>query len=172
MNTPLLIEDIARVCHEANRAYCIALGDNSLPRWEDAPQWQQDSASMGVQRILQNPILTPEQCHQNWMEFKAGEGWTYGETKDVEKKQHPCMVPFAELPPEFKAKDELFRSIVLALGVDVYYKSYPEARSSFVPRGLVIGITPTPGTDIKEDHAAAREAAAVTAHLATKEEKP
>lgn len=46
------IEQIARVCHEVNRAYCQALGDDSQPAWEDAPQWQRDSALLGVQLLL------------------------------------------------------------------------------------------------------------------------
>jgi hypothetical protein len=29
---------IARACHEVNRAYCQALGDNSQPAWEDGPE--------------------------------------------------------------------------------------------------------------------------------------
>ena len=29
-------QEIARVCHEVNRAYCQAIGDNSQPTWEDA----------------------------------------------------------------------------------------------------------------------------------------
>lgn len=41
-------EQIARVVHEVNRAYCEALGDTSQPKWEDAPQWQRDSAMLGV----------------------------------------------------------------------------------------------------------------------------
>lgn len=28
---------IAQVCHEVNRAYCQALGDDSQPAWDDAP---------------------------------------------------------------------------------------------------------------------------------------
>jgi hypothetical protein len=31
------IEEIAKVAHEVNRAYCQALGDFSQPKWEDAP---------------------------------------------------------------------------------------------------------------------------------------
>ena len=29
----LTLNDIARVCHEVNRAYCQALGDNSQVEW-------------------------------------------------------------------------------------------------------------------------------------------
>lgn len=41
-------EQIARVAHEVNRAYCKALGDDSQEVWELAPQWQRDSAIVGV----------------------------------------------------------------------------------------------------------------------------
>ena len=41
-------EQIARVCHEVNRAYCRAIGDESQPAWEDAPDWQQRSAVLGT----------------------------------------------------------------------------------------------------------------------------
>jgi hypothetical protein len=40
--------------------------------------------------------------------LKRSEGWEHGETKDVERKTHPCLVPYDELPPEQKRKDELF----------------------------------------------------------------
>ena len=38
------MDSIARVCHEVNRAYCQALGDDSQPTWEEAPEWQRASA--------------------------------------------------------------------------------------------------------------------------------
>jgi len=34
------IEDIAKVAHEVNRAYCISIGDNSQQSWECSPEWQ------------------------------------------------------------------------------------------------------------------------------------
>jgi len=37
-------EQIAQVCHEANRAFCSSIGDNSQHAWDAAPQWQRDSA--------------------------------------------------------------------------------------------------------------------------------
>jgi len=41
-------ETIAVVCHEANRAYCSRIGDDSQPPWCDAPEWQKMSAITGV----------------------------------------------------------------------------------------------------------------------------
>jgi len=106
---------IARVAHEINRAYCASLGDTSQPAWEDAPEWQQNSALVGVDMHLAKPDATPEQSHESWLTQKLAEGWKYGPAKDAEKKEHPCCVPYADLPAEQKAKDYLFRGAVHAL---------------------------------------------------------
>lgn len=110
MNT----EQIARVAHEVNRAYCQALGDNSQPTWEDAPEWQRASARMGVDLHTMGDF-GPEASHISWMQQKLDDGWAYGPVKDPELKQHPCMVPFDQLPREQQAKDFLFRAVVHAL---------------------------------------------------------
>ncbi len=104
--------NIARIAHEINRAYCASLGDDSQPAWEDAPEWQKASALVGVDMHLANPDATPENSHESWLAQKLADGWKYGPVKDAEKKEHPCCVPYAELPPEQKAKDYLFRATV------------------------------------------------------------
>jgi hypothetical protein len=104
---------IARACHEVNRSYCLALGDLSQASWEDAPDWQRESARVGVIRAIEG--ATPEQLHESWLSHKQADGWIYGTTKDAEKRVHPCMVPYGELPPEQRAKDHLFSSTVKAM---------------------------------------------------------
>lgn len=107
-------EQIARVCHEVNRAYCQSLGDLSQPVWEDAPQWQKDSAMLGV-KLHTEKNVGPEASHESWMAQKVAEGWVYGPVKDAEAKMHHCIVPFDMLPPEQQAKDFIFRAVVHAL---------------------------------------------------------
>lgn len=107
------MEQIARVAHEVNKAYCDALGDHSQPHWEAAPPWQRESARMGVDLHLMGDF-GPEASHVSWMNQKLQEGWKYGPVKDPEKKEHPCLVPFSELSKEQQAKDYLFRGVVLA----------------------------------------------------------
>lgn len=108
------LDHIAHVCHEVNRAYCQARGDNSQPAWEDAPAWQRESARMGVDLHLGGDF-GPEASHESWTAQKVAEGWTYGPKKRPDLKQHPCMVPFDQLPREQQAKDYLFRAVVHAL---------------------------------------------------------
>lgn len=109
------IVKIARACHEVNRAYCEAMGDHSQPAWEEAPEWQKESAMKGVMLHLDNPNAGPEQSHESWFAQKVADGWIYGQVKDPAKKEHPCMVPFNELPTHQQAKDFIFRAVVHAM---------------------------------------------------------
>ena len=109
------VEDIAYVCHETNRAYCDTLGDCSQAVWAQAPQWQRDSAIKGVQFIIDNPHADPSASHVSWLKEKEVTGWKYGPVKDAEKKEHPCFVPYYELPIEQRRKDHLFGAITFAL---------------------------------------------------------
>lgn len=115
MGKLLDVDDIAEVCHEANRVYCAALGDFSQLPWVDAPLWQRESARKGVEFCLANPDASPSASHDSWLEEKRRTGWKYGPVKDPEKKEHPCYVPYEELPLEQRLKDHLFKGIVEAL---------------------------------------------------------
>lgn len=115
--SPHSVSYIARVAHEVNREYCMSLGDDSQPKWEDAPEWQKQSAINGVEFHIANPDAGPEASHENWRKQKEADGWVYGEFKDPELKEHPCMVPFHELPVEQRSKDFIFRAVVHALAL-------------------------------------------------------
>lgn len=111
----LSLEQIAEICHETNRLYCLMLGDDSQVPWPGAQYWQKQSALAGVMRIVDNPKIRPDEVHAAWLQHKIKEGWEHGPMKDAEKKEHPCIVHYDNLPEEQKAKDRLFRGIVLAL---------------------------------------------------------
>lgn len=114
---PLFTDDeivgIAAVCHEANAAYCSTLGDRSQVTWGLAPDWQRESAIAGVKKHLERD-LNPRQSHESWLSQKLRDGWTYGPVKDPRTKQHPCMLPYDELPESEKLKDHIFGAIVHA----------------------------------------------------------
>jgi hypothetical protein len=108
-------DKIAKVCHEVNRAYCLALGDFSQPAWEDAPQWQRESAYIGVELHINNPDTTPEESHAAWVKDKIEQGWVYGPLKDEFNRTHPCIVEYRHLPLEQRAKDYIFQAVVKQL---------------------------------------------------------
>lgn len=111
----ITVKEIARKCHEANKAYCEIIGDMSQPSWDDAPDWQKNSAINGVEIHLNDETMTGEDSHSAWSQQKLEEGWTYGKKKDPVKKTHPCLVPYEELPVEQRVKDIIFKVVVDAL---------------------------------------------------------
>lgn len=106
------INAIARICHEANRAYCVSMGDNSQVSWDEAPEWQRKSAVNGVIYHKENPDSQACDSHNNWLKEKRESGWKYGVVKNPEKKEHPCFVEFKNLPKAQQLKDSLFLAIV------------------------------------------------------------
>lgn len=109
------IVDVAKACHEINRAYCASLGDHSQLPWAEAPHWQRISAYNGVKFSIDNPDAPPSASHESWLEEKRRDGWKYGPVKDPERKEHPCFVPYDDLPVAQKAKDHIFQAIVKEL---------------------------------------------------------
>ena len=109
------VEQIAKVAHEMNRALCQAFGDDSQVPWEEAPEWQRSSAINNVEFHIINPSAGPEHSHNSWMTDKLNCGWKWGPIKDAEKKEHPSICAYQQLPPHEKAKDYLFCAVVNTL---------------------------------------------------------
>lgn len=109
------INAIAQVCHAANKAWCETKGDNSQKSWDEAEVWQKESAIKGVEFRLNNPEAGEDAQHNAWMKDKINDGWVFGLVKDSEKKTHPCILPFNELPIFQQKKDRLFCAIVDSL---------------------------------------------------------
>ena len=51
-----------------------------------------------VEQMAQN-------VHEVWAETRINQGWRYGKQRNDEKKTHPCLVPYNELPEEEKIYD-------------------------------------------------------------------
>lgn len=136
---------IAQVAHAINAAYCLSLGDASIPTWDEAGDQHQGSLAAGVEMHLANPDATLEQSHESWLAQKLTDGWAYGEVKDAEKKLHPCCMPYAELPAEQKVKDYLFRGVVHAL------KDLPDAEDVEAAVALALALKPAGKTEKSSD---------------------
>lgn len=115
MSADAVVESIARVCHEVNRAYCTALNDSPQLSWEDAPEETRESARTGVRAHLATPGISPAKSHALWCAEREKHGWTWGLKKNEEKKKHPCLVPFDQLPAPQRAKDYMFAAVVRTL---------------------------------------------------------
>jgi ryanodine receptor 2 len=62
-------------------------------------------------------------AHDIWARQRINEGWRHGPTRDDAKKQHPCLVPYDQLPESEKEYDrkaamETLKAII-ALGYHI-----------------------------------------------------
>ena len=55
--------------------------------------------------ILELSEKIAENVHEVWAQSRIAEGWTYGPQRDDTKKEHPCLVPYNELPEIEKEYD-------------------------------------------------------------------
>jgi hypothetical protein len=72
--------------------------------------------------ILELSELISKNTHEVWSAGRIRDGWTYGETRDDEKKTHPCLVPYEELSESEKEYDRNTSMETLKLIVRLGYK--------------------------------------------------
>lgn len=70
--------------------------------------------------------LLAKNAHDIWAKTRMEEGWIYGENRDDHKKEHPCLIPYEDLPDQEKQYDrntamETLKAIV-AMGYKVEKK--------------------------------------------------
>ena len=63
-----------------------------------------------------------DQVHEIWAEGRVKEGWIYGPKRDADKKETPCLVPYAELPESEKEYDRNTALATLKLIVKLGYE--------------------------------------------------
>lgn len=70
--------------------------------------------------ILDLSELLAKNAHEVWARQRLAEGWRYGAERSDARKEHPCLVPYEQLPESEKEYDrqtamETIKAI-LALG--------------------------------------------------------
>lgn len=71
--------------------------------------------------------LLAKNAHDVWARERIRQGWVYGETRDDVRKEHPCLVPYGELPESEKAYDRNAAmetlKVIISLGYDIRKKN-------------------------------------------------
>src|ERR1017187_10557658 len=49
--------------------------------------------------------LLAKNAHENWAKQRMKEGWHFGRKRNDVKKEHPCLVPYEQLPESEKEYD-------------------------------------------------------------------
>lgn len=78
--------------------------------------------------VLPNELLEltekiAENVHDVWSQNRIKDGWKYGEVRNDEKKQNPCIIPYSELPESEKEYDRNTAletiKLIIKLGYDI-----------------------------------------------------
>lgn len=102
----------AILAHETNRCFARILGNYRHTSWGHETEEQRQSVLQGVRWVL-GGLISASELHQHWRVWRLERGWTAGPL-DAERKTHPSLVPYADLPPAQREKRRLFVRVVQA----------------------------------------------------------
>ena len=99
--------------YEVARLEAIASERRIVPEpWNERDIKFREQMTSYVESLRGKALPTPEEAHDSWWRKYEEMGWVYGDVRDTEKKTHPDMVPFADLPKDEQDKDEIFLELV------------------------------------------------------------
>ncbi len=104
-------EEISRLTYEVDRAVRGQMGQTS-------PPWARQEASLKtewrskVASLKGNEGITPQTRHDDWVKDMITAGWKQGSVVDHDKKTHPSICQYGNLPDQVHLLDELFVAAV------------------------------------------------------------
>ena len=126
------------------------MDDPSQQPWHAAPEWQAHSVRQGVIAVLTDDV-GPEESHRRWLALKEAEGWKYGPEKSAERKEHPCMLPYLDLPFAQRQKDSVFGAMVRA-AASQWFEHPRSLRAAPGEAGHALRVTDVTWADWMSDH--------------------
>ena len=73
--------------------------DNYIPQLIDTSKVElPESLNPLVEALAKN-------VHEVWAQSRISQGWSYGSERNDELKQHPCLIPYEDLPEVEKDYD-------------------------------------------------------------------
>ncbi len=93
---------------------------NYIPQPEDISSIQlPDELKPLVEQIARN-------VHDVWAQNRMEHGWVYGDERNDNLKQHPCLIPYEQLPEEEKDYDRATAISTLKLAIKLGYRLIKE----------------------------------------------
>src|SRR5262245_37748306 len=109
--------------------------------WREPPQGpaKEDRMAYTPEPIDTSVVTLPEDlteltevlaknAHDLWAQQRLADGWTYGPRRDDARKEHPCLVPYEQLPEEEKVYDRRAAIDTVKTLVVLGYQLTPPAR--------------------------------------------
>jgi len=105
----------AKFVYEGARLHAIQLECPIIPKtWDEREQDFKDQFRDLIADLCSGKkrFQNFEEAHDSWMEKYFEMGWVYGEEYDPKNRVHPDLVPYNDLDPKEKVKDEVFVMLV------------------------------------------------------------
>lgn len=109
------ITAFAQIAHKLDVAYAAAVYGENKPGWHQLPAEDRKHISDRVVYYLTDPNAVVSSLHEKWAYSKLSSGWSYGKEFNEEKKQHPLLISYSELPLTRRVADTLFMQTVQTL---------------------------------------------------------
>ena len=109
------LSKVARIIHSLVREYNFLVYGENYPnsaKWKDLSEEFTISLKNAIINESNRPSISNQLSHSRWMRDRKNQGWKYSEVLDREKKLHPNLVPYKDLPNSEKFKDFLFKNLV------------------------------------------------------------
>jgi hypothetical protein len=105
---------ITELIYEATRLEATWSKRSIVPeKWEERDEkFRKQMIEMVEKYLKMEQLPTPEEAHNSWMKSYLEMGWKYGAKRDTEKKTHPDLVSFYDLPKDERDKDAIFLAFV------------------------------------------------------------
>src|SRR5262245_43601988 len=79
--------------------------------------------------LLELTEVLARHVHETWGRMRLDQGWTLGPRRDDERREHPCLIPYGELPDLEKQIDRQVTlatlKAMIALGFDISRREPP-----------------------------------------------
>ena len=107
-------EKITKAIYEATRKEAEWSRRSIVPEtWKKRDEkFRNQMVDVVKEYLTMNKLPTPEEAHNSWMKSYLKMGWKYGPARNPEKKTHPDLIPYWELPQDERDKDAIFLSFV------------------------------------------------------------
>ncbi len=103
------------MCHAVHRAYHASNNNFSFGlKWEEKSEEHQATVCDTVTLILNGEITNVEDSHENFVNRKLADGWSYADNYSQEDKTSPRLKPFYDLPKTEQAAEHIFFEAVNA----------------------------------------------------------
>ena len=104
-------EVIAKITHAVDRIIRASMGQTILP-WDRHEAGLKTEWRAKIGALKGSDSITPQMRHESWAQDMIKAGWVQGDKVDHDKKTHPSICSYEDLPEQVHLLDEVFVAIV------------------------------------------------------------